>query len=273
MGSPSGRIEAVTRTAEDQSMGTLRSVNVGMPRTVFWRGRTVYTGVWKAPVAGAVAVRRLNLDGDGQGDKAGHGGEQRAILVYQLESYRYWQEFLHRDDFGYGQFGENFTVDGLADDEVCIGDRYRIGDALFEVTQPRVACYGVGIRMADPQIPALLVQHRRPGFYLRVLQEGAADPAPARRAALRAGLGRAGGVVRPQRPRLPWQDGYGTLLDLAEACDVPVRWSCRTGVCHNCESGLLSGEVRYDVEPVDPPAEGSVLICSARPSGPVVLDL
>ena len=92
--------------------------------------------------------------------------------MYQLDSYRYWQDFLHRDDFSYGQFGENFTVDGLGDDEVCIGDRYRIGGGLFEVTQPRVTCYRVGIRMADPRIPALLVQHHRPGFYLRVLEEG-----------------------------------------------------------------------------------------------------
>jgi ferredoxin-NADP reductase/MOSC domain-containing protein YiiM len=92
--------------------------------------------------------------------------------VYQIESYRYWEEQLGRDGFTYGQFGENFTVEGLPDDEVCIGDRYRIGDAVFEVTQPRVTCYRVGIRMDEPQMPSLLVSHRRPGFYLRVLQEG-----------------------------------------------------------------------------------------------------
>jgi ferredoxin-NADP reductase/MOSC domain-containing protein YiiM len=580
-------------------MGVLRSVNVGKPRNVSWQGRTVYTGVWKLPVDGPVAVGRLNVQGDGQGDLGGHGGEQRAVMVYQLDSYRYWQDFLHRDDFTHGQFGENFTVDGLGDDEVCVGDRYRIGGALFEVTQPRVTCYRVGIRMADPRMAALLVQHHRPGFYLRVLQEGEvsagdeivkvgegpqrmtvaevdgllylpghahtdveralripalspgwqasframaeapgaptggnaglvatapppawpgfrrlrvtavepesttissillADPsgAPLPRAlpgqfltvrlrpepqvvplvrsyslsgppgaaeyrisvkredhgaastyldsrlragielevaaprgtfTLAAGLGPvllvSGGVgatpvmamlhalaaensvrrvwwvqaarnaaVRPFAAessgllaRLPaarslvclshpepgdeftstghlsvellagldlpaeadayvcgpvafltdvtaalvaagvaasrihsevfgtqaaltpgiaatpagpphppagpsgtgpevsfarsglainWQDGYGSLLELAEACDVPVRWSCRAGVCHNCESGLLAGEVRYDPEPVDPPADGNVLICSSRPVGPVVLDL
>jgi ferredoxin-NADP reductase/MOSC domain-containing protein YiiM len=581
---------------EDGAMGTLRSVNVGKPRNVSWQGRTVFTGVWKAPVAGPVTVRHLNVDGDGQGDLGGHGGEQRAVFVYQLDSYRHWQDFLHRDDFTYGQFGENFTVDGLGDDEVCIGDRYRIGGALFEVTQPRVTCYRVGIRMADPRIPALLVQHHRPGFYLRVLEEGevaagdeilkvadgpgrmtvaqvdallylpgherseieralripalspgwqasframldatgggnaglvatapppawpgfrplrvvaiepesttissvvladpsgapvpaalpgqfltvrlrpdpdaaplvrsyslsgppggdryrisvkreehgaasaylhsrlragdelevaaprgtftlAAGTAPvllvsggvgatpvlamlhalaaersprqvwwiqaARNGAVRpfaaesAGLlarlpaarshvclshpepgdgydsaghlsadlmrgldlppdadayvcgpaafltdvtaalaaagvaahrvhtevfgtqaaltpGIAAAPSRPPHPPagppgagpevsfarsalvVPWPDGYGSLLDLAEACDVPVRWSCRTGVCHNCESGLLSGEVSYDPDPVDPPADGNVLICSARPRGPVVLDL
>ena len=151
---------------------TLLSVNVGMPKDVPWHGRTVFTGVFKDPVRGPRRVRTLNVDGDGQGDRAGHGGEQRAVFVYQLDSYRYWERVLGRDDFVYGQFGENFTVDGLGDDEVCIGDRYRIGTAVFEVTQPRVTCYRVGIRMDDPRIPALLVSHHRPGFYFRVLEEG-----------------------------------------------------------------------------------------------------
>jgi len=150
----------------------LLSVNVGMPKDVAWQGKTVYTGVWKHPVAGRVMARRLNLDGDGQGDLHGHGGEQRAVLVYQIESYRHWQRHFGRDDFGYGQFGENLTVDGLPDDEVCIGDRYRIGEAEFEVTQPRVTCYRVGLRMGEPELPALLVSHHRPGFYMRVITEG-----------------------------------------------------------------------------------------------------
>ena len=157
----------------DQRAGSLLSVNVGLPQDVAWHGRTVHTAVWKRPVEGPRMVRRLNIDGDGQGDLAGHGGEHRAVFVYQIESYRYWQQQLGRDDFTYGQFGENFTVAGLGDDQVRIGDRYRIGEALFEVTQPRVTCYRVGIRMDDPQIPALLVSHHRPGFYLRVLREGA----------------------------------------------------------------------------------------------------
>lgn len=97
-------------------MATLLSVNVGMPIDVSWRGRTVRTGVWKSPVTGPRMVRRLNIDGDGQGDLAGHGGEQRAVLVYQIESYRYWQDFLGRDDLGRGAFGENFTIEGLGDD-------------------------------------------------------------------------------------------------------------------------------------------------------------
>ena len=109
-------------------MGELVAVNVGLPRDVAWRGRTVHTGVWKHPVDGPQMVRTLNIDGDGQGDLAGHGGPHRAVLVYQLDSYDYWRRQLGRDDFEYGQFGENFTVEGLADDEVCIGDRYAIGD-------------------------------------------------------------------------------------------------------------------------------------------------
>jgi ferredoxin-NADP reductase/MOSC domain-containing protein YiiM len=153
-------------------MPRLLSVNVGLPRDVTWSGKTMRTGIWKSPVEGRRMVRKLNIVGDGQGDLAGHGGEQRAVFVYQMESYHYWERFLGRNDFVYGQFGENFTVEGLPDDEVCIGDRYRIGDAQFEVSQPRVTCYRVGIRMDEPRMAALLVAHHRPGFYFRVLREG-----------------------------------------------------------------------------------------------------
>ena len=153
-------------------MARLVSINVGLPRDVAWHGHIVHTAIWKQPVRGRVAVRRLNVQGDGQGDLAGHGGEHRAVMVYQMEAYRYWESQLGRKDLLFGQFGENFTVDGLPDDEVCIGDRYRIGSALFEVTQPRVTCYRVGIRMAEPAMAALLVSHHRPGFYFRVLEEG-----------------------------------------------------------------------------------------------------
>jgi MOSC domain-containing protein YiiM/ferredoxin-NADP reductase len=153
-------------------MARLLSVNVGLPRDIAWKGRTVRTAIWKDPVPGRCRVGRLNLDGDAQGDLAGHGGEQRAVFVYQIESYRYWQGQLERTNFVYGQFGENFTIEGLPDEAVCIGDRYRIGSALFEVTQPRVTCYRVGIRMNEPRMPALLTSSGRPGFYLRVLQPG-----------------------------------------------------------------------------------------------------
>ena len=153
-------------------MARLLSLNVGLPRDIAWNGETVRTAVWKFPVQERRMVRKLNIDGDGQGDLAGHGGEQRAVFVYQTDSYHYWERFLGRNDFSFGQFGENFTVEGLPDRDVCIGDRYRIADALFEVTQPRVTCFRVGIRMNEPRMPALLVAHHRPGFYFRVLQEG-----------------------------------------------------------------------------------------------------
>ena len=153
-------------------MPKLLSVNVGLPREIAWQGKVVRTAIWKHPVSGRVFARRLNLDGDGQADLQGHGGEQRAVLVYQIEAYRYWERELGRNDFEYGQFGENFTVEGLPDDEVCIGDRYRIGTSVFEVTQPRVTCYRLGIRMDNPQMAALVVSHHKPGFYCRVITEG-----------------------------------------------------------------------------------------------------
>jgi MOSC domain-containing protein YiiM len=157
-------------------MARLLSVNVGHPHEIAWHGKSVYTSVWKAPVQGRRLVGRLNVDGDAQGDLHGHGGELRAVFVYQMDSYHYWERELKRSDFTFGQFGENFTVEDLADSEVSIGDRYRIGDALFEVTQPRVTCYRVGIRMDEPRMAALLVSHHRPGFYFRVLEEGEVGP-------------------------------------------------------------------------------------------------
>src|SRR5262245_48444835 len=160
-------------------MARLLSVNVGLPRDVEWRGRTVHTAIWKEPVQGRRRVKRLNVEGDGQADLGGHGGEQRAVFVYQIESYRYWEERLGRHGLVHGPFGEDFTIEGLPDAEVCIGDRYRIGTALFEVTQPRVTCYRVGIRMDEPQMAALLTSSGRPGFYFRVREEGevgASDP-------------------------------------------------------------------------------------------------
>ena len=153
-------------------MSHVVSVNVGLPADVEWRGKIVRTAIWKRSVSGRVMARQLNIDGDGQGDLHGHGGIHRAVMVYQLASYRYWEQVLQRTLNEYGIFGENLTVDGIPDDEVCIGDRYRIGGALFEVSQPRVTCYRVGIRMNESRMAALLVSHRRPGFYFRVIEEG-----------------------------------------------------------------------------------------------------
>ena len=480
----------------------LLSVNVGLPRNVPWQGKTVYTGIWKYPVDGPAKVRRLNIDGDGQGDTNGHGGEQRAVLVYQIQSCRHWQQHFGRDEFSYGQFGENLTVDGLPDDEVCIGDRYRIGEAEFEVTQPRVTCYRAGLRLGEPELPALLVSHHRPGFYMRVLTEGhiqagdrivktrtgpragqyltlripgAGQPAPVRSYSLSwapdagtyrisvkqeprgtassylhrnlrpgavldvaaprgdfvlddgtapvllisAGIGVTpvlamlhqlaaarserevwwlhgargphehpfaaeahallaslpharehvfySAVTPPGRHRIhatpgrltkdklagldvpasasayvcgpasfmtdmqealtaigadparihtelfsalppvnpgligqtrrpphaptgppgtgplvtfarsgisaPFAASRRSVLDLADACDVPTRWACRTGVCHTCTTPLLSGDVTYSPDPLEPPADGEVLICCAQPRTDIVLDM
>jgi MOSC domain-containing protein YiiM/ferredoxin-NADP reductase len=222
-------------------MARLLSVNVGLPRDIAWEGRTVHTGVWKQPVDGRRMVRRLNIDGDGQGDLAGHGGEHRAVFVYQIESYHYWEAQLGRTDLTYGIFGENFTVEGLSDDEVCIGDRYRIGTALFEVTQPRVTCYRVGIRMSEPRMAALLVAHGRPGFYFRVLEEGEVEAGDG---IVRAMTGPKGMTVsqvdallyKPGHPanlleqalRIPalsagWRSSFKALLEQAHSKEVAGR--------------------------------------------------
>ena len=157
--------------------GSLLSVNVGLPQDVSWHGQTVHTAIWKRPVEGPQLVRRLNIDGDGQGDLAGHGGEHRAVFVYQIEFYWYWQAQLGRDDFEYGQFGENFTVRGLADDQVCIGDRYRIGGALFEVTQPRVTCYGSASALTSRRRPHCLSLMASPAFISAFLRRERLKPA------------------------------------------------------------------------------------------------
>ena len=152
--------------------GEVVSVNVGRPRLIEWRGQQVRTAIEKSPVHGRVVARRLDLDGDEQADLAGHGGENRAMLVYQLDSYRFWQQMFGDAPYAMGWFGENLTVEGLPDCEVCIGDRFRVGEALVEVTQPRVTCYRLGIRTGRPEMPSLFVKHGRPGFYVRVLEEG-----------------------------------------------------------------------------------------------------
>jgi ferredoxin-NADP reductase len=377
----------------------LLSVNVGLPKNVAWQGRTVYTGAWKHPVDGPAMVRRLNIDGDGQGDTNGHGGEQRAVLVYQIQSYQHWQRYFGRADFGYGQFGENLTVDGLTDDEVCIGDRYRLGEAEFEVTQPRVTCYRVGLRVGEPELPldvaaprgdftlaagtgpvllisagigltpvlamlhelaatrvdhdvwwihgargprehplaaeahALLARmpHGRehvfcsatagrlskdkllaldlpagasayicgPASFMTDMQDALAaagvDPARIHTELFGAlpsiNPGLTGQTSQPpHRPPGPAGTGpmvtfarsgistrFGatrrSLLELADACDVPTRWSCRSGVCHTCTTPLLSGAVSYAPDPLESPADGEVLICCARPSADIVLDM
>ena len=157
---------------EQSPMGKLLSVNVSLPKEIKAKGKTVRTGIFKEPVLGRVQVKTLNLEGDGQADLLAYGGEQRAVYVYSFDNYAYWEHQLNRTDFQYGQFGENFTVKGLLDRDVHVGDRFRIGTALFEVTQPRVPCYKLAIKMKEEGFYNQILRSGRLGFYLRVLEEG-----------------------------------------------------------------------------------------------------
>ncbi len=150
----------------------LLSVNVGRPRPVPYQDGVVSTGIYKEPVTGRVWVRRLNLEGDGQADLRVHGGEHKAVYAYPFEHYASWARELGRDDLVHGQFGENLTVEGLLEERVNIGDVYRIGEALLQVSQPRSPCFKLGIRMGDAQFPARFTAENRTGFYLRVPEEG-----------------------------------------------------------------------------------------------------
>ncbi len=150
----------------------LLSVNISIPKEITYQGRTTTTGIFKEPVTGRVILRTLSLDGDGQADLKNHGGLYKAAYAYSFEHYDYWKRELGRTDFPFGQFGENFTVEGMLDDDVHIGDVFRVGGALVEITQPRVPCFKLGIRMEFPQFPKMFLSSCRVGFYLRVLEEG-----------------------------------------------------------------------------------------------------
>jgi MOSC domain-containing protein YiiM len=150
----------------------LVSVNIGLPREVRHKGKSVLTGIFKEPASGPVLLRRQGLEGDGQADLSVHGGADKAAYAYPLEHYTYWQEALGRAPFPCGQFGETLTVEGLLEEEVAIGDRLEIGGALVEVSQPRTPCFKLGIRMEDDGFPRRFQESGRVGFYLRVLEEG-----------------------------------------------------------------------------------------------------
>ena len=150
----------------------LLSINVSLPKTVAISGRTYRTGIYKEAVGGRVQLNRLNLAGDGQGDLKNHGGEYQAVYCYPHEHYAYWAAELARGDFAFGQFGENLTTQGLCEAEVCIGDAFRIGGALVQVTQPRVPCYKLADKLGIPGFDRAFLRANRSGFYLRVLEEG-----------------------------------------------------------------------------------------------------
>lgn len=148
------------------------SLNVGLPREVVWHGINVTTGIFKYPVQGRVALRRLNLDGDRQADLTVHGGEYKAVYCYPLEHYEYWKRKLPGRDLPRGIFGENFTVEGLLEDDVYIGDRFAVGSAEVIVTQPRLPCYKLGVRFEADDMVKLFFESRRTGFYVAVTREG-----------------------------------------------------------------------------------------------------
>jgi MOSC domain-containing protein YiiM len=150
----------------------LISVNVGMPREVVWRGERVSTGIYKEPVQGRIALRKLNLDGDGQADLSVHGGEYKAVYCYQLAHYDFWKKELPGRELPVGAFGENFTVDGPPESEIFLGDRYAVGSAEVVVVQPRMPCYKLGIRFQSDDMVKRFFNARRTGFYLAVAREG-----------------------------------------------------------------------------------------------------
>jgi len=148
------------------------SVNVGLPRGVAWRGKTVTTAIFKEPVAGRVALRSLNLDGDRQADLTVHGGREKAVYAYPVEHYRYWRTELADAAFPYGAFGENLTTEGLREHAVHVGDRFRVGSAELLLTQPRLPCYKLGIRFGRADMVKRFLASGRTGFYFAVLREG-----------------------------------------------------------------------------------------------------
>lgn len=150
----------------------LLSVNVSQLATVAYRGRSVTTGIFKTPVSHRVTVQRMNLEGDRQADLSVHGGTDKAVYIYPFEHYATWAHELGRNDLTFGQFGENLTVEGMLEETVHIGDTFRVGRALLEVTQPRVPCYKLGLKMGSAQFPKKFLTSYRTGYYVRVLEEG-----------------------------------------------------------------------------------------------------
>jgi MOSC domain-containing protein YiiM len=150
----------------------LISVNVGLPREVIWKKHSITTGIFKEPVEGTIKVRSLNLDGDRQADLTVHGGRDKAVYAYAAEHYAYWQKALPEMNLPFGMFGENLTTEGLFEAEVNIGDRLRIGSALFEVTQPRMPCYKLGVKFGRDDIIKKFLESERSGIYFAVIEEG-----------------------------------------------------------------------------------------------------
>lgn len=153
-------------------MARLVSVNVGLPRDVSWKGRAVSTGIFKYPVDGPVMLRRHNLEGDGQADLSVHGGPTKAVYLYPAEHYEFWRDELPDEELTWGNFGENFTAEGVDEESVSIGDQFRVGGALLVVTEPRMPCFKLQIRFNRPDMVKRFLNSNRSGFYFGVLEEG-----------------------------------------------------------------------------------------------------
>jgi MOSC domain-containing protein YiiM len=150
----------------------LLALSVGLPREVTWHNRVVTTGIFKQPVSGRLALRKLNLDGDRQADLTVHGGELKAVYCYPSEHYAYWKKEMPGRDFPVAVFGENFTTEAMFEDSICLGDRYRVGTAEVVITQPRLPCYKLGVRFRDDQMVKRFLVSKRSGFYVAVVEQG-----------------------------------------------------------------------------------------------------
>ena len=164
-------------------------MNVGLPQDVEWRGRSYHTAIFKTPVTGRVRVEALNLDGDRQADLSVHGGRDKAVYGYPIEHYPFWQSELEGKELGWGALGENLTTEGLLEDEVQIGDRFRVGSAEPVVTQPRIPCDKLALRHRRPDLPKRFLASGRSGFYFAVVQEGEIGPGDAIECVVRDPLG------------------------------------------------------------------------------------
>lgn len=148
------------------------SVNVGRPREFDYNGRPAKSAIWKSPVAGRIAARGVNLEGDDQADRKAHGGPDKSVYAYAIEDLRWWEEQLGRA-LQYAEFGENLTTEGIAVNDALVGERWAIGTAVFEVSEPRIPCWRLGVRMNDQGFVRRFTEALRPGTYLRIIVEGA----------------------------------------------------------------------------------------------------
>ena len=153
------------------TQGKVLSVNVGRPREFEYEGRRARSAIWKSPIAGRVAARGVNLDGDDQADRKAHGGPDKAVYAYAVEDLRWWEEEIGRK-IPYGGFGENLTVQGIDVNGALVGERWQIGSAVFEVSEPRIPCWRLGVRMDDERFVRRFTEAQRPGAYLRIIAEG-----------------------------------------------------------------------------------------------------